>query len=90
MAGARFIRWTMAALALAMPPLLAQPSTDEDLLRANKVGSGGPALLAFFRQRTLAEEDCRKIEALVRQHNQGALSSYTAYVQGAGPLPPRA
>ena len=69
MFGARFSCWTMAVLAviaLAMPPLRAQ-SSDEDLLRANKVGSDAPALLAFFRQRTLTEDDCRKIEALVRR-----------------------
>jgi hypothetical protein len=56
----------LAGVALAMSPLRAQ-SSDEDLLRANKVGSDGPALLAFFRQRTLSEDDCRKIEALVQR-----------------------
>jgi DNA-binding GntR family transcriptional regulator len=38
------------------------------------------ALLAAMKRRDLAA-----LEALVRQHNQGALSSYTNYVQGAGP-----
>jgi len=40
------------------------------------------ALLAAMKSRDLAS-----LEALVRQHNQGALSSYTAYVQGAVPVP---
>src|SRR5438270_9160922 len=62
----RFMSVAFAVLALALPPLRAQ-SSDEDLLRANKVGSDSPALLAFFRQRTLSEEDGRKIEALVRR-----------------------
>src|SRR5689334_8825930 len=69
MSGVRPIRWKMtvlALLALALPLLRAQ-SSDEDLLRANKLSSDSPTLLAFFRQRTLSEEDCRKIEALVRR-----------------------
>lgn len=41
------------------------------------------ALLAAMRKR-----DLPGLEALVRQHNQGALSSYTAYVQGEVPASP--
>ena len=50
--------------------------------RAEQAQQEHHALLAAMRAR-----DLPALEALVRQHNQGALSSYTAYVQGAGPLP---
>jgi len=43
------------------------------------------ALLEAMKKR-----DLPGLEALVRQHNQGALSSYTAYVQGEVPAGPAA
>jgi len=50
--------------------------------RAEQAQQEHHALLAAMKARDLAA-----LEALVRQHNQGALSSYTAYVQGTAPLP---
>jgi DNA-binding GntR family transcriptional regulator len=50
--------------------------------RAEQAQQEHHALLAAMKAR-----DLPALEALVRQHNQGALSSYTAYVQGVGPLP---
>jgi len=35
----------------------------------------------------MSARDLTTLESVVRQHNQGALSSYTAYVQGAVPHP---
>jgi hypothetical protein len=40
---------------------------DEELLREAKVGTDGPGLLAFFRERTPADEDLLHPERLVRQ-----------------------
>ena len=51
--------------------------------RAEQAQQEHHALLEAMKNRDLAG-----LEALVRQHNQGALSSYTAYVQGAAPAAP--
>jgi HEAT repeat protein len=40
---------------------------DEELLREAKVGTDGPGLLAFFRERTPADEDLLHPERLVQQ-----------------------
>jgi len=48
--------------------------------RAEQAQQEHHALLAAMKARDLAA-----LESLVRQHNQGALSSYTAYVQGGAP-----
>jgi DNA-binding GntR family transcriptional regulator len=51
--------------------------------RAEQAQQEHHSLLAAMKAR-----DLPALEALVRQHNQGALASYTAYVQqGARPLP---
>ena len=50
--------------------------------RAEQAQQEHHALLAAIKSR-----DLPTLESLVRQHNQGALSSYTAYVQ-AVPAPP--
>jgi hypothetical protein len=42
-------------------------AADEQTLRTAKLGVDGPALLVFFRQRTLANADREKILALIRQ-----------------------
>jgi DNA-binding GntR family transcriptional regulator len=53
--------------------------------RAEQAQQEHHALLEAMKTRDLAG-----LESLVRQHNQGALSSYTAYVQGAAPAGPPA
>jgi hypothetical protein len=40
---------------------------DEKVVRAANLGTDGPALLEFFRRRTLADADRKRIEALVMQ-----------------------
>jgi HEAT repeat protein len=55
---------------LCPPAGAASPQTiaaDEQTLRNAKLGVDGPALLEFFRQRTLANADREKILALIRQ-----------------------
>jgi hypothetical protein len=57
---------------LLRPPLPApaageEISADEALLRECHVGTDGPALLAFFRERTLTEADRQRLADLVRQ-----------------------
>jgi hypothetical protein len=55
---------------LCQPTEAAGPQTiaaDEQTLRTAKLGVDGPALLEFFRQRTLANADRDKILALIRQ-----------------------
>jgi HEAT repeat protein len=42
-------------------------SSDRELLRQAKVGTDAPALLVFFRQRSLSEADRQHLQALVRQ-----------------------
>jgi DNA-binding GntR family transcriptional regulator len=51
--------------------------------RAEQAQQEHHALLEAMKKRDLAG-----LESLVRQHNQGALSSYTAYVQGGAPAGP--
>jgi DNA-binding GntR family transcriptional regulator len=51
--------------------------------RAEQAQQEHHALLEAMKKRDLAG-----LESLVRQHNQGALSSYTAYVQGGVPAGP--
>src|SRR4051794_7022835 len=40
---------------------------DEQLLIDARVGTDGPSLLAYFRQRTIGETDRQRIEALIRK-----------------------
>jgi HEAT repeat protein len=40
---------------------------DEWILKEAKVGTGGPALLTFLRQRSAHDEDLRQLDRLVRQ-----------------------
>jgi hypothetical protein len=54
----------VAACAAAEP---AGPPSDEQTLKAARVGTDGPALLAYFRQRTVGEADRQRIEGLIRQ-----------------------
>jgi DNA-binding GntR family transcriptional regulator len=53
--------------------------------RAEQAQQEHHALLDAMKKR-----DLTALEALVRQHNRGALSSYTAYVQGGIPASPAA
>src|SRR5581483_7908713 len=55
----------LAAVALAVPP--PNPAADDQLLTTAHVGTDGPALLAYFRQRTVGDTDRQKIDALIRQ-----------------------
>jgi hypothetical protein len=52
-------------------PKAAQPASptaaDDQLLAAAQVGTDGPALLAYFRQRTVTAADRQRIEGLIRQ-----------------------
>ncbi len=56
-----------ATVPLFVTLVLGAAPGDEELLRAHKVGTDGPALLAFFRGRTPSEADARRLEALVRR-----------------------
>ena len=59
-----------AAAAAAAPGGSSAPaggSSDEQLLKTAQVGTDGPSLLAYFRQRTVGENDRQRIEALIRQ-----------------------
>jgi HEAT repeat protein/outer membrane protein assembly factor BamB len=70
-------RWLFGCVALTLfaDPLAAPApgaadeveTTDEKVLEAAGVGTDGAALLAFFRRRTLTEEDERRVAELVRQ-----------------------
>src|SRR5437762_1795744 len=42
-------------------------AADEATLKAARLGSDGPALLAYFRQRTVGEANRARIVALIRQ-----------------------
>src|SRR2546423_13134765 len=53
------------ALAAAAAP--GSPADDEQLLKTAQVGTDGPALLAYFRQRTVGAADRQKIDGLIRQ-----------------------
>jgi hypothetical protein len=59
------------ALAAFLPALPAAPDAEEaadvKAVQAAGVGDDGPALLAFFKSRTLTEADQRKVEAAVKQ-----------------------
>src|SRR5689334_23194782 len=44
-----------------------EDSSDEKLLRAQKVAADGPGLLAYLRSRTLEDADARKLQTLVAQ-----------------------
>ncbi len=55
-----------AAVVAGAPPAGPSPA-DEKLLRTAQVGLDGPALLAYFRQRTVGEADRQRIERLIRQ-----------------------
>jgi HEAT repeat protein len=67
-------RVVLAVLALGMLGLLrplqadSKPvNPDEELLREAKIGTDGPGLLAFFRERTPADEDLLHPERLLQQ-----------------------
>ncbi len=74
MSGCRLLAAGMAALfsILVLLPLASRSAedvmeADEALLREHRVGTDGPALLAFFRERTLTEADRERLADLVRQ-----------------------
>src|SRR5262245_50521623 len=56
-----------AALAAPVGTSAANPAADEQLLQRAQVGTDGPALLAYFRQRTVGDADRQRIEGLIRQ-----------------------
>jgi hypothetical protein len=66
---------SLAFLILASPLLVARPgpavppsaAEDEKLLKANKVATDGPGLLAYFRKHTLSDADLRRLQALIVQ-----------------------
>jgi HEAT repeat protein len=65
-----FLFASLLFLHLHPPARAASPAAvaaDEQTLRTAKLGVDGPALLEFFRQRTLAIADRDKILALIRQ-----------------------
>jgi HEAT repeat protein len=65
-----FLFASLLLLLLHPPAGAASPAAvaaDEQTLRTAKLGVDGPALLDFFRQRTLANADRDKILALIRQ-----------------------
>jgi HEAT repeat protein len=43
------------------------PPDDEQLLKTAQIGTDGPALLAYFRSRTVTAADRQRIETLIRQ-----------------------
>src|SRR5581483_7447429 len=53
------------AAAAAAPP--ANPAADDKLLATAHVGTDGPALVAYFRQRTVGAADRQKIDDLIRR-----------------------
>src|SRR5262245_16951679 len=60
----------LLALGPAAPDRAAEPDrvkADEQLLKDARVASDGPALLEFFRKRTIDVADEAKMRALVRQ-----------------------
>src|SRR5205085_12377215 len=42
-------------------------AADEQLLQKAQIGTDGPALVAYFRQRTVGDAERQRIEALIRQ-----------------------
>jgi hypothetical protein len=67
----RSLLGVMLGAALAAAPVGAAapagPQADEQLLQAAQVGTDGPALLAYFRQRVAGENDRQRIDGLIRQ-----------------------
>ncbi|HEY1378860.1 MAG TPA: HEAT repeat domain-containing protein [Gemmataceae bacterium] len=55
------------ALAAVAAPGAGTPADDDQLLRQAQIGTDGPALLAYFRQRTVTDADRQRIDALIRQ-----------------------
>ena len=61
------------AAALALPhggpaaPVAGPQADDEQILKTARVGTDGPALLTYFRQRTVTAADRQRIETLIRQ-----------------------
>jgi PQQ-like domain/HEAT repeats len=66
MSAARRAFSAVLATALAATAFAA-PAEDEQLLKTAKIGSDGPSLLAYFRQRTVTAADRQRIEAMIRQ-----------------------
>ena len=56
----------LGALALGSAGL-ANPAADEAFLKENKIGVDGPALLEFFRQRTVKGGDEARIKELIKK-----------------------
>jgi hypothetical protein len=56
----------LAACAVAAPVAIS-PAEDEQVLKTAKISADGPALLAYFRQRTVSSADRQRIDALIRQ-----------------------
>jgi hypothetical protein len=57
---------------LGASPLSADESADEAALRDAKIGADGPALLSFFRKRTLTANDPARLQAAVRRLGDNA------------------
>jgi hypothetical protein len=60
------------------PVRAAEDKADLDLLQKNHVGTDGPALLEFFRNRTLTDADRQKLEQLVHQLGSDAFEEREA------------
>src|SRR5262249_51008456 len=69
------VAWSSLAgvvcLLLAAPPAELDVTADEAVLRGAKVGTDGPALLEFFRNRTPAESTPAHIDALIEKLSSG-------------------
>jgi hypothetical protein len=66
--------WVLAVLALSASQRVVRADepdpavlADEQTLKASKIGTDGPALVAFFKERTLGKSEQQKLAALVEQ-----------------------
>lgn len=53
--------------ALAAASGAADPSADEELLKKARIGTDGPELLSYFKQRTVGDAEHQRIVQLIRQ-----------------------
>jgi hypothetical protein len=65
-------RWGVALAAVLAASCWAAPETvklpdDDQLLKTAQIGTDGPALLAYFRSRTVTAADRQRIETLIQQ-----------------------
>jgi hypothetical protein len=67
--GLRFLALASLLVAPAIPLTRAgqPPDGDVEALRAQKIGTDGPALLAYFRAATPADDDRKNVQALIEQ-----------------------